>query len=82
MRFVLARVTSRAPSIAAAVAGAFGLGVMAMSVPHAYRNLIESREVMGTHGLPGYDAQYTKTLFAMEVAKRTTTDAPNILYPL
>jgi 4-amino-4-deoxy-L-arabinose transferase-like glycosyltransferase len=49
--------------------------VIAMSVtgyfvtvlPHSYHNLIESREVMGTHGHPGYNAEYEKLLFAKEV---------------
>jgi hypothetical protein len=41
---------------------------------HAWDNLIESRVVMGTHGLPAYNNDYPKLLFAMEVASRTGPD--------
>lgn len=37
--------------------------------PHAVRNLLESRELMGTHGHVGYDADYPKQRFAMELVK-------------
>jgi hypothetical protein len=38
---------------------------------HAYKNLLESRVMMGTHGHVGYNADYPKQLFGMEVARRT-----------
>jgi hypothetical protein len=57
--------------VAVAVAVVLIGGFFAIDGPHALHNLIESREVMGTHGLPGYNADYPKQLFAMEVAKRT-----------
>ncbi len=58
------------PIALAAVSGAL-LVYFAVETRHAYANLLESRVMMGTHGLPGYNADYSKQLFAMEVAKRT-----------
>lgn len=49
------------------------LAYFAAVLPHAYFNLIESREMMGTHGQPGYDPEYGKLLFAQEVNRRTAT---------
>ena len=57
------------PGLAVAIAIT---GYFAIETPHAIHNLVESREMMGTHGFgPGYNADYPKQLFAMEVAKRT-----------
>src|SRR5439155_10052699 len=63
----IVRASSWAPTAMALIAAA---AYFLVEGPHAYRNLVESREVMGTHSQPGYDADYTKLRFAMEVARR------------
>lgn len=42
--------------------------------PHTYRNVLESRVLMGTHGQPGYDPQYEKLRFAQEASRRSTKE--------
>ena len=66
-----ARSPSLAPRLAWAAVALLLAGYFALDLPHAWHNLIESREIMGTHGQPGYNAEYSKQLFAMEVARRT-----------
>lgn len=52
------------------VAAAAGLAAyFVVQGPHAVHNLRESREVMGTHGHVGYDADYPKQRFAMELVQ-------------
>lgn len=46
-------------------------GYFYVEAPHAWKNLVESRVTMGTHGVANYNADYSKQLFAMEVARRT-----------
>ena len=48
------------------------LAYLVAEVPHAWANLLESREVMGTHGEARYNPEREKTLFAQEVHQRTT----------
>jgi hypothetical protein len=47
---------------------------LALEVPHAHANLLESRELMGTHGQGGYNPEREKTFFAQEVHRRTSKD--------
>ncbi len=56
-----------APAVAIAVLATY----LAAEVPHAYANLLESRELMGTHGQLGYNPEREKTRFAQEVHRRT-----------
>jgi hypothetical protein len=50
--------------------------------PHAYKNLIQSRVLMGTFGEGGYSPQADKLRFAAEVHKRTKqTERVIIHYP-
>ena len=55
------------PALAVLVLAAY----LAGEVPHAYANLLESRELMGTHGQLGYNPEREKTRFAQEVHRRT-----------
>jgi hypothetical protein len=52
----------------------------AVEAPHAWHNLIESREVGGTHGNGGYNPEREKARFAMEVHRRTTPAERVILH--
>ncbi len=54
----------------------------AVVLPHTLHNLIESREVMGTHGQPGYNAEYNKLLFARAAAAHTDKYAFAVFYQL
>ena len=62
---------SLAPRVAAGVTLVAVAAYFVVETPRAWRDLLESREKMGTFGLPSYNADYTKQLFAMEVARRT-----------
>lgn len=65
----------RAAARFGAAAVALGLiGYFALQGPHALRNLRESRELMGTHGHVGYDPDYPKQRFAMELARAMERD--------
>jgi hypothetical protein len=57
--------------VAPAIAAAALLAYFYAEVPHAYANLIESRELMGTHAEANYSPQEEKWLFAAEVTRRT-----------
>jgi 4-amino-4-deoxy-L-arabinose transferase-like glycosyltransferase len=48
--------------------------------PKAWVNLLESRQLMGAFGVPGYDPQRHKLRFAQEVHDRTTQQQRVILY--
>lgn len=58
------------------------VGYFVTVVPHSFHNLIESREVMGTHGHPGYNPEYEKLLFAKEVANHTQKTDSVVYYNL
>jgi hypothetical protein len=47
---------------------------------HAYRNLVESRAMMGTHGHIGYQPQQEKMLFAAELTRATKPTERVILH--
>jgi len=56
------------PREAALVAAATVLaGYFVVELPHSWHNLIESREMMGTHSQPGYNPEREKLRFAREV---------------
>ncbi len=57
--------------VAAVTVGLLLAAYFAVEGQHGYRNLLESRVMMGTHGHVGYNADYQKQLFAMEVQRRT-----------
>lgn len=64
---------------------AAGVGLLLYFVvqgPHAVHNLRESRELMGTHGHVGYDADYPKQRFAMELVKAMDRDDYLLSYNL
>lgn len=46
-------------------------GYFYVEAPRAFANLVESRVTMGTHGVPNYNSDYSKLLFAMETTRRT-----------
>jgi hypothetical protein len=57
-------------------------GYLALEVPHAYKNLIQSRVLMGTFGETAYSPQAEKMQFAAEIHARTKqTDRVIIHYP-
>lgn len=58
---------------ALAVGGAL-VGFFALQGPHAVHNLLESRELMGTHGHVGYDPDYPKQRFAMVLGQTMDRD--------
>src|SRR5581483_6686123 len=54
---------------------------LGVEAPHAWANLIESRELMGTHSQPGYNPDAEKLFFAREVTKLTKpSDRVIVLY--
>src|SRR6185503_1149700 len=68
---LVSRVMPARPDVALAAVAAALLVYFGIETPHSYKNLLESRVMMGTLGEPRYNADYPKQLFAMEVAKRT-----------
>lgn len=66
-------------SATAAMLGATALYLIAVG-PKAFINLLESRQLMGAFGVPGYDPQRHKLRFAQEVHDRTTQQQRVILY--
>jgi 4-amino-4-deoxy-L-arabinose transferase-like glycosyltransferase len=63
-------------------AAALSIAYFATVGPHALHNLIESREVMGTHGHKGYNPEYQKLLFARAAAEHTDKYAFAVFYNL
>lgn len=75
------RLLTRAPAWAPAAVAASVLGVyLCAEVPHAYHNLIESRELMGTHSETHYSPEQNKLRFAAEVHARTSRDERVIIH--
>jgi hypothetical protein len=75
------RLLRRAPSWVPAAVAATVLGVyLAAEVPHAYRNLIDSRVLMGTHGENHYSPEQNKLRFAAEVHARTNRNERVIIH--
>ncbi|HXU71357.1 MAG TPA: glycosyltransferase family 39 protein [Polyangia bacterium] len=71
----------RAPAwVPFAVAGALVAVYLAAETPHAYRNLLESRVLMGTFGEAHYSPEQQKLRFAHEVHNRTTRDERVIIH--
>src|SRR5207302_7588425 len=69
------------PAWLPAAAGAAALGVYLVCVlPHTWQNLIESRELMGTHGETHYSPEQQKLRFAAEVHARTSKDDRVIIH--
>ncbi len=64
---------------AAVAASLFGVYLVA-EVPHAWKNLLESRVLMGTHGEAHYSPEQQKLRFAAEVHWRTTRDQRVIIH--
>lgn len=58
------------------------VGYFALVIPHSYRNLLESRVMMGTHGEPHYDPQYEKLRFAEEASRLTEKTSCFVAYNL
>jgi hypothetical protein len=54
-----------------AIGAAVLLAYLAFEAPHAYANLLESREMMGTQGEPAYSPQREKMQFAAEITRTT-----------
>jgi hypothetical protein len=73
---------SRQGWLPVAVAIASLAAYLSVEVPHAYKNLIQSRVLMGTFGEAAYSPQAEKTRFAAEVHQRTKqSDRVIIHYP-
>lgn len=78
---VTRRLFRRAPAWGPAAVAAIGLGIyIAAVVPHTWKNLIESRELMGTHGEAHYSPEQQKLRFAAEVHARTSKDDRVIIH--
>lgn len=80
LRALLARLVGQ--TRASWVAAALALCYFAITLPHALHNLVESREVMGTHGQPNYNSEYQKLLFARAAAEHTDKYAFAVFYNL
>jgi 4-amino-4-deoxy-L-arabinose transferase-like glycosyltransferase len=75
------RLFRKAPAwLPAAVAGALVAVYFVAEVPHAWKNLLESRVLMGTHGEAHYNPEQQKLRFAAEVHARTTKDERVIIH--
>lgn len=48
--------------------------LLIVQAPHVLHNLRESREMMGTHGHIGYDADYAKQRFSQEMGRTLSRD--------
>jgi hypothetical protein len=71
----------RAPAwLPAAVAGSLVAAWFVAEAPHAGRNLLESRVLMGTFGEPHYSPEQQKLRFAAEVHARTSRDERVIIH--
>lgn len=68
----LLRRAATSPTVRAGVGAGLVLGFLAVQAPHVYRNVLESRVVMGTHGEPRYDPHREQHQFAKEVHARTS----------
>lgn len=73
-RWALGRFPRFARVAAGTLAGVATAAYFFVETPHAYRNLLESRVMMGTHGLPNYSAAYPVIRFGMEAARRYDQD--------
>ena len=73
---------TRGVRVAVAASGALAAAYFAMIVPRALHNLIESREIMGTHGFKGYNPDYAKLMFARAAAQHTPQSYFAVFYNL
>ena len=55
-------------------------GYLCAELPHTYRNWIDSRVLMGTHGESRYDPEQHKLLFAKEITRLTKPDERVIIH--
>jgi 4-amino-4-deoxy-L-arabinose transferase-like glycosyltransferase len=79
--WVTHRLFRRAPGwLPAAVAASLVGAYLVAEVPHAWRNLLESRVLMGTHGEAHYNPEQQKLRFATEVHARTTRDERVVIH--
>jgi hypothetical protein len=76
------RLGARSTAAAAALAALVPSVYLYAEVPHAYHNLVESRELMGTHSETRYSPEQQKLLFAKQVHTLTSErDRVIIHYP-
>jgi hypothetical protein len=75
------RLLPRRPAWGAAAVAGLGLAIYVVAVvPHTWKNLIDSRVLMGTHGEAHYSPEQEKLRFAAEVHARTTRDERVIIH--
>jgi hypothetical protein len=71
----------RRPAWSGLVAACVVLGTyLAMELPHTYKNWIDSRILMGTHGEGRYEPEQHKLVFAKDVTRRTAKDERVIIH--